>query len=215
MSIPPPTYNANSPQNPQETLDDSAVDFQVNFSKLNDNYSKNHVPLTSSTIQGNHTIIELVEQPPNSGIQTDLGEISIYTQNVADQTDQIFLEYQGNGQEFQYTNYQLYKPEDNDFQDKYFTFLPGRIILYFGQIRPTKKATLLDLSPYISRNIISISLCPIGTVPLFKPSVELPEKKNGFYHGVTLVPINRPPVGIIGPVAGVVPACYYMVMANV
>jgi hypothetical protein len=215
MSSQPPLYNPNAPQSPSETLDDSGREFQVNFSKLAENFLKNHVELESALSQGNHTIIELLEQPPNSGIQTDLAEISVYAQNVPDQTDQIFLEYQGNGQEFQYTNYQLYKPEDSPFQDKYFTFLPGRILLYFGVIRPTKDATLLDLSPYISRNIMSISLCPIGTTPLFKPSVKLPEKQNGFYHGITLVPINRPPVGIIGPVSGVVPACYYMVMANV
>jgi len=215
MSIQPPTYNSNVPQNPQETLDDSGREFQINFSKLNDNFSKNHVPLTSSSIQGNHTIIELVEQPPNSGIQTDLGEISIYAQNVIDQTDQIFLEYQGNGQEFQYTNYQLYKPENNDFQEKYFTFLPGRILLYFGVIRPTKDAHLLDLSPYISRNIMSISLCPVGITPFLKPNISIPEKQNGFYHGITLeASFSRSP-GPITPPNRTIPSCFYMVMANV
>lgn len=207
MSTQPTSYNPNTPQLTSETLDDSGSQMQINFQKLYENFEKNHVPLDSVTNQGNHTIIQLIEQPENSGIQTDLGEVSVYVKDVAEQADQIFLEYQGNGQEIQYTNYQIYKPEDNPFQDKYFTFLPGKILLYFGVIRPTVAANLLDLSPYISRKIISVSLCPVSTTPSFKPTIEIPSPKNGIYQGIIL---KAPSLIGIAP-----PASFYMVMANV
>lgn len=212
-----PLYNANTPQNPSETLDDSQLQLQTNFFELARNFRKNHVALDANTPSGNHTIIQLLEQPPNSGIQTDPAEISIFTQHVEGQTDQLFLEYQGNSPTFQYSNYQLYKPLDNEFQEKYFTFLPGKIIMYFGIIRPNQKANLLDLSPYISRNIISISLCPlaVGTNSFFKPNVELPEKKDGIYQGITINRSGTPSAGGLTPISNGIPACYYMVMANV
>ena len=217
MSTQPTSYNPNTPQLTSETLNDSGSQMQINFQKLYENFEKNHVPLDSVTNQGNHTIIQLIEQPENSGIQTDLGEVSVYVKDVAEQADQIFLEYQGNGQEIQYTNYQLYKPEDNDFQDKYFTFLPGKILLYFGVIRPTTNANILDLSPYISKKIINISLCPIavGTTSFFKPNVELLSPKDGIYQGIKIKASVASAGGGLTGVSRNIPNCYYMVMANV
>lgn len=207
MTTQPPVYNANVPQFPSNSLPNTQPEFQDNFSKLFDDFAKNHVPLNASLSAGNHTIIQLLQQDANAGIQTDVGELSLYSKDVTQQTDQVFLEYQGQGQELQYTNYQIYKPENNDFQIKYFTFLPGKILVYFGTFSSTLVANVLDLFPYIARNIVYISLCPIGTTPTFKPSAQLEATKDGIYQGIKFTSstaFNAAP-----------PPCFYMVMANV
>src|SRR6185295_15125291 len=165
----------------------------------------NHTSLDSGSDAGIHTIVQLVEQ--EEPFQTDPSEISIYSKDVTSQADQIFLRYQGNGQEFQYTNYQLYALTSNQFQTKFFSFLPGKILIYFGSIFPkAPPANVLDLSPYISKNIISISLCPIGPTPGYNPNVKLLAPKAGVYQGIQLFSNT-----------GVqqVPACYYVIIANV
>ncbi len=186
MTTPSDPYNPNVPQFPSDSLETSQPQFQNNFSQLYDIFLRNHVKLNDAVDAGNHTIIQLLEQEANTGIQTDLGEISVYAKDVVDQTDQVFLQYQGQGQEIQYTNYQIYKPENNDFQTKYFTFLPGKLIMYFGSISPTEQANIVDLSPYVSKHIMSISLCPIGSIPFYKPTTEILSPINGIIQGIKL-----------------------------
>lgn len=218
MTSPPlEPYNPDVPQFPSNSLEKSQPQFQLNFLQLYNNFEKNHVELDAATSAGNHTIVQLIELEANSGIQTDVGELSVYAQDVVEQADQVFLAYQGQGQKFQYTNYQIYKPEDNSFQEKYFTFLPGKLLLYFGVIRPTLLANKLDLSPYVSKHIVSISLCPlaVGTNSFFKPYVRTVSPINGIYQSIEIINSAIGNAGVGPPPDRTPPDCYYMVMANI
>lgn len=200
----PSGYNPNVPQNPSDSLAQSQPEMLANFLTLYNAFLVNHVSLDDITtaLRGNHTIIELVEQ--DHSFQTDLGEISIYTKDVPGQTDQVFLKYQGNpGQEFQFTNYQIYSVNSTNF----FTFLPGRNILYFGSFAALPN-NILTLTPAIARVIISISFCPIGAASSrnnYKPWAGLVPSTTGFFNKIIVNP------AIIGRI---VPPCFYMVMAN-
>jgi hypothetical protein len=202
----PSEYNPNVPENPSDSLADSQPEFLENFLTLYNTFLVNHValddPSTMPVIRGNHTIIELVEQ--DHSFQTDLGEISVYTKDVPGQTDQVFLKYQGSaGQEFQFTNYQIYSVDSTNF----FTFLPGRNILYFGSF-VSLPSNILTLTPPIARVIISINFCPIGAASNrtnYKPWAGLIASDTGFFNKITVNP---------AAIGGIIPPCFYMVMAN-
>lgn len=168
-------YNPNTPL-PDDKLAASQTDFLNNFSDLYNAFRVNHVALDGGATAGNHTKIELLEQP--KGFQTNIGEISVYTKDVEGQTDQIFLKYE-NGQEFQFTNYQIYKPVDVAWKISYFTFLPGKILVYFGTFKPSKYPPTgfgdpaITLEPNIAKNIMSFNICSVGSTPNVTPSVSL------------------------------------------
>jgi len=158
-------YNPNTPQYPFSSLAESQENILKNFQSLQTTFSIDHIPMdtaaSSSTYTGNHNIIHLKEQ--KDSLQTGNQEISVYTKNVEGQTDQIFLRYQNNGQEFQFTNYQIYALNATAIQTSFFTFLPGKILIYFGQcINLGKQKGILNLTPPIATNVISVSTCPIG-----------------------------------------------------
>jgi hypothetical protein len=197
-------YNPNVPENPSDSLSDSQPELLQNFLTLYNTFMANHVSLDDPTaaIRGNHTIVELLEQ--DHQFQTDVGEISVYTKDVPGQTDQIFLQYQGNpGQEFQFTNYQIYSVNPTNF----FTFLPGKTLLYFGSFTNLPN-NILTLTPPIAKGIISINFCPIGAASSsknYKPWAGLIESPPGFLSKiiVTSAVFNAP-----------IPPCFYMVVAN-
>jgi hypothetical protein len=195
----PQLYDPQTPKTPNTSLADSQKSFLTNFSQLFDIFEVNHVPLNAASNAGNHTIIQLLEQ--ENALQTDLGEISVYTKNVVGQTDQIFLRYQGNGTEFQFTNYQIYPISSTTF----FTFLPGKIIVYFGSFTQLP-SNVLPLFPAISKNIMALSFCPIGVANRLKPKVMLQANQDGFCKGLIVTAstgFNAPP-----------PPCYYIVLGN-
>ena len=207
MTIQPPQYDPNVPEFTTDTFATTQKQLLTNFQRLYERFSVNHVPLDDATNPGNHTKTELLETEQGTGIQTDISEISIYAKNVERQTDQVFFQYQGNQPEFQYTNYQLYSLNPNPpDQIAYFTFLPGKILVYFGVFTPRANGNVLDLSPAVSRNVLSGSLCPVGNTPLPKPGTNIPTPKEGIIQGIEVVDTAT--------VGGVAPSCYYIVMAN-
>jgi hypothetical protein len=157
--INPINYNPNTPT---ITLPFSQwqPQFLQNFAQLYAAFSTNHVPLDAASNAGNHTIIELVEQALPQ--QTNVSELAVYTKDVSGQTDQIFLRYQGNGQEVQLTTYQIYSLGNfaQGQSNQYFTFLPGNLILIFGYNVAKTKTT--RLRPQIIKNVITCQLTPIG-----------------------------------------------------
>ncbi len=202
-----------NPQVPQkgDAIAKSQLDFLINFSTLYTAFGKNHIDLDVATIAGNHTVIELPEQDAN--FQSDVGEISVYSKDVKGQTDQIFLKYQGTAAEFQFTNYQLYTLKSTTPPTQFFTFLPGKVIMYFGSIRglvtPSNGSPLqLVLSPKIAKNIITINLVPEGDTPQFIPRVVLqtPDKDTNIYSTIDLHAPNSP---------GYRSTFYYVVLANI
>lgn len=198
----PPLYNPNVPENPSDTLATSQRDILNNFGQLFNNFLKNHVSI-DQTGAGNHTIIQLVEQ--ESAVQTDNSEINVYSKDIEESTDQVFLRYQGNGQEFAYTCYQIYGLTPTDSQISYFTFLPGRILVYFGSFSTLPNNTL-SLYPPIATKIFSVSLCPIGSTPNYKPNVKLEKDNKNFFSRVVMFPVIE---------GRTLPQCYYIIMANI
>ncbi len=182
-----PTYDPNIPQFNSDQLAITQPQLLRNFQTLFSFFNKNHVHLDEVNA-GNHTFIELIQQL--HPIQTNVSEISIYTKNVEDTTAQVFFRYQGNGQEFQFTNYQIYELSQNEkLRTQYFVTLPGNFIVYFGKFFTTATTFTLELSPGIAKHIASISTCPfrttVPTIKINKASVELPKKNSdGFFDQI-------------------------------
>lgn len=168
-----PIYNPNVPENVTDSYAVTQPSLQANFQSLYDIFKINHIPLDSLTEIGNHTHSDLFQQ--NGPIQTGVSELALYTKKVDEQTTQLFMRQQGNGTEIQLTNYQIYSINNVSF----FTFLPGGIIVYFGQagafVDPLNPNIVVQaLNPQISKNIMSVSLCPVSQTSLphnYKPWV--------------------------------------------
>ena len=148
----PQKYNPNVPR-PGDSIATAQPDFLANFLTLFNAFSKNHVDLEDA-LAGNHTIVELTAQ--TTAFLANAGEIAIYSREEENQGTQVFLKYQGTTEEFQFSCYQIYSvtPVPLPFggtQTVYFTFLPGRLILYFGVYgsaiggRPLLNKSLLSL----------------------------------------------------------------------
>ena len=201
-------YDPLVPQFPNDSLKTSQPEILNNFLTLYNIFMKNHVPLDASSGAGNHTIIQLPEQENSQ--QTDVSEISVYSKEIEGSTYQIFLRYQGNGQEFAYTCYQIYGLTPLTNQISYFTFLPGKILVYFGTFTKTIPQTeLLTLFPPISKNIMSTSFCPQPTSnPLtnVKPRIALVQSPVGFVTGINVTAFFS---------GGVFPTYFYMILANI
>jgi hypothetical protein len=205
----PVPFNPGVPENPSDELAISQPQLMNNFLQLYNYFLKNHLPIDAASGAGNHTIIELLEQ--SNSKQTDVSEISVYTKDVestgiTDQTDQIFIRYQGNGQEFQYTNYQIYSIQPTPSQTSYFTFLPGRILIYFGTFQNLPN-NILSLFPPVATNIISVSTCPSGSATL-KARADPIEPSGGFITGLLM----RIGLGFFNQPA---PNSFYLIMANI
>lgn len=204
-------YDPLVPELTSDSLDESQPEFLNNFITLFDIFARNHKPIDDPLVPGNHTIIELKEQV--TPIQTNVSEINIYNKNVDTSTNQVFLRYQGNGQEFAYTCYQIYgiTPEyPNKGQFSYFTFLPGEILMYFGSFIPASKQSIykLGLFPPIAKKIISIAADQSFTnsSTFFQKPLAYPIKnKDGYFDTVEF---RR------STFDGDIPPCYYIVVVN-
>lgn len=175
MTTQPPTYEPNTPQ-VKDNFADSQITFSDNFFTLYNAFLTNHVALDAASGAGNHTIIQLPEQDKDTQFQTDVGEISIYCKDVPGQTDQIFLRYQGNQDEFQFTNYQIYSIKETAIQTFYFTFLPGKVLICFGNIIANGKVTRLNIKPNIAKKIVTANFCVNSATPGFPPELTIPAK---------------------------------------
>jgi hypothetical protein len=219
-----PTFNPNVPLR-KDKFNSSQLDFLTNFMTLYTAFSANHVALDATSNAGNHNVIQLLEQPTGSTFQTDLGEISIYckapsnTEGVSlDQGDQIFLKYQGNQPEFQLSAYQIFAPPiitgGGITQTPFFTFLPGKVLLYFGTIKCSLQGlgstnAPLYLRPPIATNIITMNFCLQGNNAGYPPMVSIKTANgNGFYEVLYLQSTDLQPT----------PAnqtFFYVVLANI
>ena len=221
MTTPAPVYDPKIPPGPSTSIGDGQTDFLENFMALYNAFMVNHVPLDASESSGDHTIIQLLDQ--TGQFQTNAGEISVYAKQILDsddiptQSDQIFMRYQGNAQEFAFTNYQLYNVvTPNPLDRYYFTSLPGGLIVYFGLVN-VKLANQgfgesfpFKLLPAICKNIMSVNFCTVGTVSNLVPIIVLEEPNtNGIYTTIGLI-------DIIGSVGGRIPPTqlYFIVVGN-
>lgn len=175
----PIDYQPNTPQFPGDTFAETQEQLQENFQVLYNYFMQNHIPLDNISDLGNHTIIQLIEQ--GNSQQTSVSEIAIYAKNVEGQTDQVFFRQQGNGQEMQLTNYQIYSLTPPTGQTQFFTFLPGGIIVYFGSFPGIiGKTVVVNLTPLIAKNIITVTCCSLytSTIPFIFPKPCITFEKN-------------------------------------
>ena len=159
MTFNPTAPNVNNPYAQWQ------MELLANFRSMSSTFAQNHVSLESASGSGNHTHVDLFEQP--SAPQTNSDEFSIYTKDVEATTTQVFMRYQENGQEFQYTMYQIYPINGFGVQEGFFTFLPGGLICYFGKLNVVTggiRQTSFSLSPLVCKNVICICTTPTSNV---------------------------------------------------
>ena len=192
MTTPKFEYDQNIPQ-VNDDLATSQGDFLSNFQQLYNAFAQNHVPLDGATIGGNHTVIELLNSPV--GFETSAGEISLYAKPVEKQTGQLFMRYQGNTQDVQYTNYQIYTPNSpQPGQIGFFTTLPGGLIVYFGSIVfSANKDNYLLLDPSITKELFTVNFCTFGLTPSQAPTFTVPTSINGIITKIQAQPLTFSP----------------------
>lgn len=183
----PPVYNPQIPKIDTNIAEAQTL-FLENFSTLFDAFGINHVDLDDPTNPGNHNVIQLDEQEKARTTQSQ--EIVIYSKKVDGQTDQLFMRYPSNGKEFQITEFQIYSIVPTPQQEAYFSFLPGKIIVYFGRVFSRNKNTFnIDINPPVTRNISGVNICPVADTVGFnvpQPNVSLQMPVNGFFTQLTL-----------------------------
>jgi len=158
------TYNPNIPL-PTTSFADWQIAISQNFTSLNDSFAKDHIALDSATTPGNHAVITLPEQ--EDGPQTGVTEMSMFSKDVVGQTDQIFLKY-GSGQEFQFTNWQIYEIPALPNQTTYFSFLPGGLLCQFGLFHNVTgiNRTTLEIRPPVIKNLVTAVFTPKSSTVL-------------------------------------------------
>ena len=205
----PVQYNPNVPENFSDSLAISQPDFLTNFAQLYTIFNENHVAIDAGATAGNHNLAELITRTKEP--QTDLGELSLYSKVDENTTNQLYMRQEGNQKEFLYTCYQIYPIQAPPNKTAYFTFLPGGLIVYFGTSTNPPIADYLDLVPFVTKNVISALVCPIGATPFNKPTV-----------GIIASSILEPgPEGIIVKVqfnralnTGSMPSYSYLIVGN-
>ncbi len=199
----PTTYDPNVPEFRSDSLDTTQPQLQRNFQALFDAFLLNHVSLTAASNAGNHNIIELLERA--NPINTNASEINVYSKDDPGTTDQLFMRYQLNSPEFAITPYQIYSVKNivsnGVVITRFFTFLPGKILVYFGTMSGAAARTVtLTLQPAIAKKIITTVGC-VSVNPSGLPFVNLVAPGNdGFFKDLTFA--------IIQPIS-------YLVMANI
>jgi len=208
----PTSYDPLVPEKPTESLAQTQPELLNNFQQLYNVFSVNHIPLDTMITAGNHMIVELFQR--DSAPQTNVSQLSVYSKDVEGQTDQTFIRMQGNGQEIQFTNYQVYSIDNSQNQEYYFTFLPGKILLYFGKrisLSGNNPASF-KLRPTIAKNIISACVVPeFNNVSRpkdypSKPDIKLIKNTDGI---ISSIQILYPQVQIRSRNS------FYFVMANI
>lgn len=190
----PINYDPNTPLI-TESFDEWQENFIQNFQQLGKAFAVNHIALDASSLNGNHTIVQLVEQ--ENPQQTKVSEISAYVKNVPAQTDQLFMRLPGNGTEFQYSNYQIYTVDATNF----FTFLPGGLIVYFGLfVANSGQNKQLKFKPNIVKNIVGVNFTSLTQV---------------IGSGISYSEISKEKDIIPGLVLNTIYSQYYTVIANV
>jgi glutathionylspermidine synthase len=193
-------YDTNTPNNKQSFAEWQEA-FQQNFTQLGSAFKRNHIALDATSNAGNHTIIELLQQVGNPQVGTT--EFAIYSKDVPDQTDQVFMRYAGNGTEFQFTNYQIYSLTDTTF----FSFLPGKLICYFGLFNPSSSTkNSIFLNPPVARNLLSVNLTSLVPVLGSGASYTIPSAQNGILKKINVYVIGNP---------ATINQHYYTIVANI
>lgn len=207
-----PQYNPNVPR-PGDSIATSQPDFQKNFLSLFNAFAQNHVDLEDA-LAGKHTIVELPAQ--TTAFLSNAGEISTYSRSEDEEGTQVFLKYQGTEEEFQFSCYQIYSVEPvplpfGGTQTIYFTFLPGRVLLYFGvygaAIGRSPFTQQITLIPPVAKEIITMDFCATTTTPSLKPIVTLQVEDNGI-----ISKINLSSASVLTSVSGFT---QYMVLAKI
>src|SRR5574338_228577 len=195
MTTPTEQFDSNIPQR-DDDLATSQGQFLNNFQQLYNAFSMNHVALDDPTSPGVHSLIELLAS--SIGFETSVEELSFYSKPIDGQTDQLFMRYQGNGTEIPITNYQIYSIPSTSPNAQYFTFLPGKILVYYGTVNITGYPFSLSLNPAIGKNLVSANFCPSFQTTLgpgYPPWITTVVSLDGIIRSLQLNnPFRLPPI---------------------
>lgn len=196
----PPPYDNQIPQ-PDDGIGTSQNPFLANFSQLFNAFNLDHVSLTAASNAGNHNIARM--SPQAFPLTTNISEVSLYGKPRHLQTTELFFRQEGNQLEYQYSNYQIYRPPlvfsgGQLVQVPFFSFLPGNLIVYFGSLNPFGAEEFpIILNPVICNNILGVQTCntslditkppPPGVSPVV---IEIPLSPEGL---ATEVILQAPP----------------------
>ena len=187
MTTPTPSpYNTQIPDS-DTSIADAQTLFQNNFLRLFEAFNTDHVSLDDATNPGNHNVVQLVELPVGENTQSQ--EIAIYSKKVDGQTDQLFMRYPNNGSEFQITEYQIYSIVSTNLQESYFTFLPGKIIVYFGRVFSNNTNVFdITVNPPVTKILAGINVCGVTTslISQPQPNISLIAYSDGFFRTIRL-----------------------------
>lgn len=202
----PINYDPNTPITSQ-SFAEWQEQFIENFTQLNNAFQENHIALDAASGNGNHTVLEMLQREDPQA--TGNAELAVYSKDVEGQTDQIFIRNPANGVEYQFTNYQIYSLSATN-PNQYFTFLPGKILCYFGLFTPNNPGPikLFTLNPAIAKNILSVNFT--STVPVLGSGVtySLNAPQNGIYKSLNVLAIGLPTM-LNSDIH------YYTIMANI
>ena len=169
MSLPNPVYTTNIPQ-PKNIIGNSQDQFLQNFQTLYNAFAANHIALDAVSGAGNHTVIQLTETPVTTNFQTNMNEVSLYAREVQGQTDQLFMRFEGNQPEFQFSNQQPTITHSPFVNTTFITFLPGNLVVFFGTVGAVGS---ISFNPYPLSNVVSATFCAEGTTPRNTPFTNL------------------------------------------
>lgn len=126
------TFNPSKPA-PNDLLSDSQLDIQTNFSTSNTSFGLNHYSFDNLTVKnGKHKFVEM----PNSALPVGLAatEGTLYTKTAA-AASELYYTRDASGIEIQMTG-----PDKPVATTNGHTFLPGGILMQWGQITSTNSS---------------------------------------------------------------------------
>ena len=128
MSTPNPMYEKDKPGQ-GDPFSDWQQNILTNFAQLSQAFANNHVGFYSSTQpvsadQGKHTYVQLFSGPTP---QTELSENNIYSKLDAFNASQLFMGFQNNTADFQYSSFQFFQ-----IPNALITPLPGNFQFWMG-----------------------------------------------------------------------------------
>lgn len=162
MTTPEPSYDPNIPQ-PQDDLAISQQDILENFQEMTAKFGINHIPMgLRLPDEGKHSKAEIVQK--TKGTATSLSQVNLFTKPNSQNGAQLFYTPAGTISEIALTNYQNYDISTDG--SRYFTFLPGGFIVYFGfiDIQANSLPFTLELNPICKTIDMAISN-PVSPTP--------------------------------------------------
>jgi hypothetical protein len=158
------TYNPNIPQ-ATDIPSQSQGQFLTNFGQLNTIFDVDHVPFNDGTAanRGKHDKSTYVEQGADP--TTSANEMALYTKDNAG-ANTLYMRQESNGSVIQMSGAAPTAAINGS------TFLPGGLILKWGQVVPNSSPTSVVFPTAFPGNLYSITLTINNNAPGFSATVD-------------------------------------------